>query len=235
MAALDARRPTRDIDFAARAVDNSVEQISAVVRRIAGISLDDGVEFDSDNATAEVVREQDDYSGIRVTLRGTLSRAVIRFHVDVNVGDPIWPEPQQVSLPRLLEGVLIVRGYPLEMVLAEKIVTAIARGTANTRWRDFVDIYALVQRHAIDGATLRQSLFRVAQYRDVTLVSLKSVLTDYAEIAQQRWFAWLRKHRIESIPNEFSTVLDLVGLFADPIILDKTFVGSWDPARRLWG
>jgi len=79
LAALDARRPTRDIDFAARAVDNSVEQVSAVVRRIAGISLDDGVEFDSDNATAEVVREQDDYSGIRVTLRGTLSRTVIRF------------------------------------------------------------------------------------------------------------------------------------------------------------
>jgi hypothetical protein len=36
------------------------------------------------------------YSGIRVTLGGTLSRAVVRFHVDVNVGDPIWPEP----LPR---------------------------------------------------------------------------------------------------------------------------------------
>jgi len=52
LAALDARRPTRDIDFAARAVDNSIEQVSAVVRRIAGISLDDGVEFDSDNATA---------------------------------------------------------------------------------------------------------------------------------------------------------------------------------------
>lgn len=56
--------------------------------------------------------------------------------MDINVGDPIWPEPQEVRLPRLLEGELVIRGYPLEMVLAEKIVTALARGTANTRWRD---------------------------------------------------------------------------------------------------
>lgn len=40
--------------------------------------------------------------------------------------------------------VIHVVGYPVEMVLAEKVVTATARGTANTRWRDFVDIAALV-------------------------------------------------------------------------------------------
>lgn len=109
------------------------------------------------DASAESIRDEDAYSGVRVTLTGKLSRAIIRLHVDVNVGDPIWPEPQKITLPRLLDGTLIVRGYPLEMVLAERIVTSIARGTASTRWRDFVDIYTLVQRHPIDGPTLRQS------------------------------------------------------------------------------
>lgn len=56
---------------------------------IASILLDDGVEFDSQRAVAEVIREEDEYSGIRVTLDGRLSRAAIRLHVDVNVGDPI--------------------------------------------------------------------------------------------------------------------------------------------------
>ena len=82
-------------------------------------------------------------SGVRVTLGGVLSRATFQLHVDINVGDPIWPEPEEIRLPRLLEGELIVRGYSLAMVLAEKIVTAIARGSANTRWRDFVDIHEL--------------------------------------------------------------------------------------------
>src|SRR5689334_7085599 len=88
LAALDARRPTRDIDLAASALRNSEAEILAVVRQIAGISLQDGIEFDPEHATAEVIREEDDYSGIRVTLGGTLSRATVHLHVDVNIGDP---------------------------------------------------------------------------------------------------------------------------------------------------
>lgn len=236
LAALDARRPTRDIDLAASALRNTEVEILAVVREIAGISLEDGIEFDREQATAEVIREEHDYSGVRVTLGGTLSRAMIRLHVDVNVGDPIWPEPQQVSLPRLLDGVLQVRGYPLEMVLAEKVATAIARGTANTRWRDFVDLYALAMRHPVNGATFRATLHRVAQYRKLTIAPLASVLVGYSEIAQARWAAWLRKQRLETtIPTEFSAVVGYVVSFADPIISGQVRNReSWHPVQRRW-
>lgn len=234
LAALHARRPTRDIDFAARAIDNDTNEVLGLVRQIAAMSLDDGIEFNAADASAESIRDEDAYSGVRVTLTGKLSRAVIRLHVDVNVGDPIWPEPQKITLPRLLYGTLIVRGYPLEMVLAEKIVTSIARGTASTRWRDFVDIYTLVQRHPIDGPTLRQSMSRVARHRDVTLSPLKSVLEGYEEIAQPRWLAWLRKQRLDTaIPNDFSAVLDMVESFSDAVISNAA-VQTWNPATRQW-
>jgi predicted nucleotidyltransferase component of viral defense system len=236
LAALDARRPTRDVDLAATALRNTEAEILGVVRKIAGISLADGIAFDPEQATAELIREEDDYSGIRVTLDGTLSRATVRLHVDVNVGDPIWPEPQHVSLPRLLDGALQVRGYPLEMVFAEKVATAIARGTANTRWRDFVDIYALAMRHPVDGATFRASLDRVAQYRKLALAPLASVLIGYSELGQARWSAWLRKQRLETaIPTEFAVVLDYVVSFADPIIANQSGSrGAWDPEQRRW-
>jgi hypothetical protein len=236
LAALDARRPTRDIDLAASALRNTTSEILAVVSEIAGISLEDGMEFDPEHATAEVIREEDDYSGIRVTLGGKLSRAAVHLHVDVNVGDPIWPGPQPVSLPRLLEGTLQVRGYPLEMVLAEKVATAIARGTVNTRWRDFVDLYALARLHRVNGATFRASLDRVAQYRKLSLVPLASVLVGYAEIAQARWAAWLRRQKLETtIPGEFSVVLDRIVSFADPIISGQAQDrASWDPVQRRW-
>jgi hypothetical protein len=236
LAALDARRPTRDIDLAATALRNTEAEILGVVRKIAGISLADGIAFDPEQATAELIREEDDYSGIRVTLGGALSRATVRLHVDVNVGDPIWPEPQHVSLPRLLDGALQVRGYPLEMVFAEKVATAIARGTANTRWRDFVDINALAMRHPVDGATFRASLDRVAQHRKVALAPLASVLIGYSELGQARWSAWLRKQRLETaIPTEFAVVLDYVVSFADPIIANPSGSrGAWDPEQRRW-
>lgn len=153
LAALDARRPTRDIDLAAQGFENSAEHVLLLIREIATIAIDDGLVFEAEHATAETIRDDDHYSGVRVTLGGELSRATIRLHVDINVGDPIWPEPQQVRLPRLLDGTVLIRGYPLEMVFAEKIVTALARGTANTRWRDFLDLYVLIRRHDVDAQT----------------------------------------------------------------------------------
>lgn len=148
----------------------------------------------------------------------------------------IWPEPQHVSLPRLLDGALQVRGYPLEMVFAEKVTTAIARGTANTRWRDFVDIYALAMRPPVDAATFRASLDRVAQYRKVALAPLASVLIGYSEFGQARWSAWLRKQRLETaIPTEFAVVLGYVVSFADPIIANESGSrGAWAPEQRRW-
>jgi predicted nucleotidyltransferase component of viral defense system len=235
LAALDARRPTRDIDFAARKLANDTTLMLGVTRQIAAISLDDGLSFNVEEASGERIREDDNYSGVRITLRGVLSRAAFQLHVDINVGDPIWPDAKETRLPRLLEGDLRVRGYSLEMVLAEKIVTAVARGSANTRWRDFVDIHELVRRHDIDGKTLRESVQRVAKHREVELAPLRVMLADYAPLAQRRWLAWLKKQRIESrAPAEFSIVLDLVALFADPVMAADCPLGTWISVERRW-
>ncbi|MBO0831512.1 MAG: nucleotidyl transferase AbiEii/AbiGii toxin family protein [Actinobacteria bacterium] len=78
---------------------------------------------------AEAIREQEVYGGVRVRLLALLATAREAFHVDVNIGDPIWPAPVEISLPRLLDQEpIMLLGYPIEMILAEKIVTAIQRG-----------------------------------------------------------------------------------------------------------
>lgn len=91
----------------------------AIVKAIASIPLNDGLVLNPDDSTAEIIRDQDEYSGVRVTLTGQLAAAQLTFHVDVNVGDPVWPAPQTVTLPRLLDGSIRVVGYPLAMVHAE--------------------------------------------------------------------------------------------------------------------
>ena len=240
LAALDARRPTRDVDLAAHDLENSATHVLSLIREIAAIDVDDGLVFYAGHATAETIRDEDQYSGVRVTLSGTLARATIHLHVDINVGDPIWPEPQPVQLPRLLAGTLVIRGYPLEMIFAEmifaeKIITALARGTANTQWRDFLDLYVLIRRHRVEARTLRTSMQRVAQYRGVPLSPLESTLIGFPEIAQSRWLAWLRKQRLESAaPEDFSTVLELVVSFADPVLSDAQTMTSWNPLEKVW-
>lgn len=53
-------------------------------------------------------------AGVRVKVSGTIAKARVTFHVDVNIGDPIWPAPSIVLVPRLL-GVEVITlvGYTL--------------------------------------------------------------------------------------------------------------------------
>jgi hypothetical protein len=128
-----------------------------------------------------------------------------------------------------------VRGYPLEMVLAEKIITALERGTANTRWRDFVDIHVLTGRYAINAQTLKSSMQRVAQFRNAELTPLRTALDGYDAIAQTRWRAWLRKQHLDStIPTDFSIILEQVFSFADPLIVGGAAHGNWNPGQKKW-
>lgn len=165
----------------------------------------------------------------------TLATARLRFHVDVNVGDAAWPVPGLVDLPRLLGGTITVRGYPLPMVHAEKIVTAVQRGQANTRWRDFADVYLLSGRHRVDGTELQQSLRLVAGYRSTTLQSLADIWGGPAGSAQTPWASWVRRQRLDDrLPGLFATVLDAVGRFADPPLLGTATGRTSDPLDRTW-
>jgi len=106
LAAFDSRRPTKDVDLAGINFANDTEIVLELVRSVldVGPPEEDGIEFAADTATAEVIREEGDYSGVRVHVEARLASAKLPFHVDVNVGDPIWPEPTTVKVPRLRGG-----------------------------------------------------------------------------------------------------------------------------------
>jgi hypothetical protein len=235
LAAFGERRPTRDVDLQAQALDNDADNVRNAICEVAAWQLEDGVVFDVTRATAEVIRDEDSYSGVRVTVRAQLATARPHFHVDVNVGDPITPAPQEVHIPRLLGGEVVVRGYPLVMVHAEKIVTAVARGTVNTRWRDFADVYLLSRRHPVDGTELVDAIQGVARHQGVELVSLARILDGYGDIGQARWTAWKRKQRLEDrLPEQFAKVVSAVVAFADPAITDAAQGLRWDPSVGAW-
>jgi hypothetical protein len=158
-----------------------------------------------------------------------------RFHVDVNVGDPIVPGPTIVSVPRLIGGDPIrLNGYPLHMVHAEKIVTAVQRGVANTRWRDFGDIWTLSRSRAVAGADLEEAIREVARFRRAELIALSDVLDGYADLAQARWAAWRRRQNREELPAQFGDLLTDVISFAEPAITDDLTDVNWDPDDRQW-
>lgn len=235
LAAFGNRRPTRDVDFQAIHLANDTATVSAVVREIAGLALEDGLVFNTHASRAEPIRDEDEYSGVRVTMTTALARAHVTFHIDVNVGDPISPAPSLVRVPRLLGGEpLALSGYPLPMVHAEKLVTALQRGTVNTRWRDFADVWALSGAHPVNGDELQTALRAVADHRGVTLAPLADVLDGYAAVAQGKWAAWRRKQQMLHLPGQFNDLLQEVIAFADPALNGHTTNDTWNPRARRW-
>jgi hypothetical protein len=235
LAAYGARRPTRDIDLLATNLHAETDTTLTVVGDIAAIAHDDGLTFDTTSATAHVIRDEDEYSGIRVSMTAALGRVRLSFHVDVNVGDPVWPPPGPVTVPCLLSGQIELLGYPLATVYAEKIVTALQRGTANTRWRDFADIYLLRTQQDLNGSDLVAALTAVAKHRAVTLEPLSHGLIGYPELAQTRYHAWLQRRDLtDRLPHRFADLLDHVNQFADPALTGHAADHHWDHLALTW-
>jgi hypothetical protein len=186
LAAYEVRRPTRDVDLHAIATSGEPDLVLARIRDIARGAIDDGLVYDVDNAVAETIRDQEQYNGTRISMTCRLAKAQITFHVDVSVGDPISPAAGTLQLPRLLGGQIELLAYPLAMVFAEKIMTAIERRLANTRWRDFADIYLLSRHQSIDGGELLDSLQVVADHRGARLMPLSTALQDLAALSEVR-------------------------------------------------
>ncbi|MEO7016080.1 MAG: nucleotidyl transferase AbiEii/AbiGii toxin family protein [Leifsonia sp.] len=236
MAAFAARRPTRDIDFAATGFANDITDVVQRVRSIIGVHLDDGLKFDPNSAVGEPIRDEADYNGVRVKITAQLATARVALHVDVNFGDPIWPAPTEAVLPLLLGGTLRLRGYPDHMVLAEKIVTAIERGEQNTRWRDFTDIAAIARSRIIRGADLREAIVAVARYRQVDIEPLGPLIAEMPALAQRKWETWRKKQRLErSTPESFAELLQACLVFAEPALTNNVACLRWDPTAQSWG
>jgi len=151
------------------------------------------------------------------------------------VGDPIEPAPETTAVPRILGGSIDVLGYSPEMVIAEKLVTAVQRGPANTRWRDFVDLDRIVRSRRLAGAQLVASTRLVAEYRLATLAPLRTVLDGYGAVAQVRWAAWRTKQKLEDeAPERIDDLIASLADFADPILDGTAEPLIWDPTSRSW-
>ncbi len=147
MAAISARRMTKDADLSTRGVANEEERVAAAVSEIiaTGPEVDDGLEFDADSIRTELMREDDEYQGVRLKLIARLATARITTTLDFSFGDP--HQSTVIELPELLgTGTIRLASYPPEMTLAEKVATMMSRRELNTRDRDFADVLVLSPR-----------------------------------------------------------------------------------------
>ncbi len=240
LASFGNRRPTVDADTLARHMPAEHDAVARRVTQIASLRAadDDGVEFLVDTVTTSTIRDDALYSGVRVVMDARLATAQVKLRLDVNFGDPVTPAPRVVELPALRPDTPPIRilGYPVETVLAEKLVTAMALGRANTRVRDFADVHLLTGSQRPRCEDVRSAIAATADFRGVAITPLREATAGLAALRASTYGAYRRALGSAggSLPSSLADLLDAVAVFADPVVTDLDPHATWDPDVRTW-
>jgi hypothetical protein len=148
-------RPTRDLDMLATG-EHSIEEYRTCLTKILGWEVPgDGVAFLPETLRMEERVAGRAYPGLSAVAIATVGTARPRLEIDIAFGEAVWPSPEIVELPSLLDQPRPrLRAYPRETAVAEKAHALVELGRDNTRLKDYFDIVFLAQNHAFDGTTL---------------------------------------------------------------------------------
>lgn len=198
------QRPTRDADFLAFG-SSEPDVLAKIFRELAAASIepDDGLLFDSASVKAEAIRQEAGYPGVRVTLQAKLVRSRIPVQCDIGFGDVVTPTPDRKQYPTLLAmPAPILRVYPLETVVAEKIEALVVLGGFNTRLKDYFDLWVLMRFESLDAALLPTAIRATFSRRGTRLPSsMPAGLSDeFADNKQVMWQAFLRRSNLQALP-----------------------------------
>jgi predicted nucleotidyltransferase component of viral defense system len=148
----EVHRPTRDVDLLGFGT-SELAQVENIFREICQVSVEaDGLGFYPDNMRVLEIREDQEYQGVRVSFEVRLENAVIPIQIDIGYGDAVTPAPENITYPTMLDfAAPKLRAYPLYTVVAEKFQAMVWLGIANSRMKDFYDIWVIMQKFSFEG------------------------------------------------------------------------------------
>lgn len=165
-------RATMDIDTTVRALPLTKEEIEKVITEICKISLDDNISFKI--TAANTIMDDFDYPGVRLHLEGTLEKLKQSIKIDISTDDIITPGAIEYEYQLMFEERKInLNTYNIETLLAEKTQTIISRGLANTRMRDFYDLYEIAQKKDFSFDIYKKAFYATCKKRGTEFLAGK--------------------------------------------------------------
>ena len=232
-------RVTQDTDLESTLTPDH-EKIAGAFRAIgaARVPVDDGVVYDMSSMTVEDIKKQDVYKGVRVKFDARLEQARIVLQFDIGFGDSIYPKPEVAEYPTLLGG-----DPPVLMVytaVAEKYRAMVELGMANSRLKDYFDLWALAGKFQFDFALLQTAVKRSFARSGIAVpsnwpVGLRSDFFD-DEAKKRQWSAFLRKIKPQSQPESLGVAVRRIRDLLKPVIFQNVdaVVATWSPQQSAW-
>ena len=227
-----SHRPTKDLDLLGWG-SSAISDVEATIRAICGVQDEDGILFDSKSVEGAKIQEDDEYEGVRIKLNTHLAGARIPLQIDIGFGDAVYPEPELASFPVLLPmDAPLIRAYPREASIAEKLHAMVELDIRNSRMKDFYDIWFIASTWTFDMASLRKAIIasfgrrRLSVPETVPFALTKDFLNDTQK--KQQWNAFVS--RLD--PADKAPSLEEVGVMLRTFLLPC--LSSENPGVRRW-
>ena len=192
-------RTTMDIDVNITGMDFEKGTIEEIINKIITVEIDDDVTFEIDKNIP--IKEDNEYGGYRFKLIAKLSNLRVPFGIDISTGDLITPRAIEYNYKTILENDNInLYTYNYETIIAEKLETILKRNTANSRMKDYYDLYYFVtyKWNDIDINTLKSAINTTFTHRNSKEylkrfnTIIKNILEDETLIV--RWDKYRKGH-----------------------------------------
>ncbi len=236
-------RATRDLDLLGFG-DPAVDRVREVFVEVLALDVsDDGVRFDLESIAVSLIREEQEYGGVRVELVARITNAQVRLQIDVGFGDAITPEASVVEFPPLLDfPAPRLRAYPRETVIAEKLEAMVQLGMANSRMKDFYDVAVLARDFDFDGAMLARAIGATFERRRTALPMTMPVALTAAfskdSTKKTQWSGFVRKAGVRDAGTLAETI-EAVRAFVEVPLAAAAANGTLAPgtwrAGGAWG
>mgnify|MGYP001578778758 CR=1 FL=1 len=231
-------RPTLDSDMLGK-TSNDREKIIELVREICSLEVEaDGLLFDLDSIHGETITRDADYNGVRVRFSARLDTAKVYLQIDIGFGDVVFPKPERVELPSLLDfPPPRLLGYSRESAIAEKLNAILTLGELNSRMKDFYDIWLLSRLFNFNGEELCEAIKRTLNNRSTQIpVKIPAFSEPFITAKTTQWNAFTRKLRQKEAFPEFGEIINSMNAFLVPLLehlrKGNNFSGKWNSIRH---
>lgn len=212
----DIGRETTDLDFSVTNLSNYPSVLQPIIEEVIRIDVGDGFAF-TNVVITPLEHFHMHYAGARMRIDVHFGKARFPLFVDLGFGDLVKPRFEKVSLlfnskGPLFEASVEVNCYPLEFVLAEKLETAVYRGTENSRMKDYHDLLTLTQNESgVRGLDAEKAILAVFQHRNTPLRLPLPVDPRSIRVLQTYWTPYLKTlAHPDNLPITIDTVLSMI-------------------------
>ena len=233
-------RITKDIDLLAQNLNNKLSNLKSIFIEIFSLDCDDAIKYDLKSLEVSPITEFKEYHGAIIKITALLDKTRINVSIDLGFDDIVYPNRSIMNFPVLLNmPAPQIHVYSIYSIIAEKFEAMVSLGNANSRLKDFYDVYILASNYYLKGNDLQIAVIKTFTHRHTSFNDIAVFENNFAIdiVRMKQWDSFILKKRANN-KVEFIEVMKIIYKLLYPITLAineaKNFDKSWDYEHKQW-